>query len=213
MSDSDGLEYPTSCEWSVVLYAMRRAPFRASNGLSNDSVWAAEMASPLWQASVSMAGRVSSQARLIDSRVRSLGANGTFLWADSGYAGPASGLTVELAQASVAVSAINTDRTELRFSGLPAGFALSAGDRFSIEWAAGRFYMAELSEGRIATSAGVIASVDVYPFPPLGLMVGKAVNLVRPTFKAMVPPNGYTPFTYQPGSIAQGASLNILQKV
>lgn len=186
------------------------------SGSGDGRYWAAEMAAPLWTADLTleaMGRECVARARSIDAKFRALGVNRSFLWADPTYRGPASGATVELARANVTVSAIGTDRTALSFAGLPAGYALSAGDRFSIEWADGRFYMAELSEDRVAIATGAIASVGVYPYPPMGLVVGRSVDFVRPVFRAIVPNDGYTPHSYIRGFVAQGAAVKLLQKV
>lgn len=185
------------------------------SGSGDGRYWVAEMAPPLWTAQLtldSLNKRSIGRARGIDAKFRALGVNRTFLFADPSYAGPASGASVALAASSVLVSAVGSGRTTLSFSGFPPGFALSAGDRFSTEYASGRYYLAELTEDATASASGAVASVAVYPYPPLTLAAGVAADFVRPVMRAFVPPGGYTPFNYIRDFAAQGASVTILQR-
>lgn len=186
------------------------------SGSGDGRYWAAELARPLWTATLNLSalGRnCRGRAREIDAKFRALGVNRAFLWADPTYDGPRFGATAELAASTVTIRAINTGRTRIALSGLPAGFVISPGDRFSVEWATGRHYMAEFLEEDTAISNGTTGGSDIYPLPPLGMAIGMTVNLIRPTIKAIVPPDGFTPYSYIKGFVASGASLTLLQKV
>lgn len=182
------------------------------SGAGDGRYWAAELARPLWTVSISLkalGNGWSFRAREIDAKIRALGVNRTFLWRDKTYPGARSGE----AGSGVTVSAFSSDRTALTFSGLPAGFALTPGDRFSVEWSSGRYYMAEITEACIADSSGVTGQVGVYPYPPMSMATGVSAEFDQPVVKMMVPPDGHTPFGYIRNFVAQDSSLTLLQKV
>lgn len=182
------------------------------SGAGDGRYWSAELSRPIWTASMNLAARgrgCVQRAREIDAKIRALGVNRAFLWADPAYPGPSGGV----AGAGVTISAISADRTALTLAGLPAGFVLAAGDRLSVMWGNGRYYMAELTEAGLADGAGLTGSIGVYPYPPLALTAGTSVEMAAPVLKAIVPPGGFVPHGYIRNFVAQGASLNILQKV
>ncbi len=183
------------------------------SGSGDGRFWSAELARPLWTADISLADRPERLARDLEAKINGLdGTRGTFLFADPTYKGPASGVTTGLG--SVTVSSIRADRGAIGLTGLPAGFVASAGDYLSINFGSGRVYFGALAEGGTANGSGVLASREIRPYLPMTITTGATVELVRPRFKAIIPPSGYTPFNYDlpHGEVATGASLQILQK-
>lgn len=181
------------------------------SGSGDGRYWAAELARPIWTAQMNLMamGRgCVGRAREIDAKIRALGVNRTFLWADPTYGGPSGGTI----SGGIYIASISADRTAIAFSGLPAGFVLAPGDRFSVECGTGRYYLGELTEAKTANGSGVTEQVGIYPYPPLALTAGAAVEMMAPIMKAIVPPNGYAPYGYQRKFVAQGATLTILQK-
>ena len=181
------------------------------SGGGDGRYWAAELARPIWTVSLNLAalGRgCVPRAREIDAKIRALGVNRAFLWCDPTYGGPSNGAVA----GPVTVASISADRTAIAFAGLPAGFTLAPGDRFSIAWGSGRYYMAELTEAKVANGSGVTAQIGVYPYPPLSIAAGAAVEMAAPVIKAIVPPKGHKPYGYIRDFVAQGATLTMLQK-
>lgn len=179
------------------------------SGAGTGQFWSAELAPPLWSFSVPLMARYAADARAIDARVWSLGVNRPFLFADPSYSGPADGAP----GAAAAVTAISADRTRIALAGLPPGFTLTFGDRLSIALASGRVYFGTFAGEITAGSDGSSGMVEVFPAVPMALAIGAAVTLAQPVCRVIIPPGGYTAFTALPGQVAQGATLQLLQKV
>lgn len=188
--------------------------FDETSGGGDGRFWSVQMATPLWSADVILAAMDARYAREFSAKVKGLdGARNSFLFADQTYTGPASGVTTGLG--SVTISAISADRGSINVTGLPEGFVLTAGDRFSVTYQSGaRYFFGEFSENGVAGASGSFGAVrPIRPYLPLGVTTGASVELVKPRFKAMIQPGGWTPFTYElPGDIATGASMRILQR-
>ncbi|MFD2175934.1 hypothetical protein [Rhodobacter lacus] len=182
--------------------------FDETSGTARGQVWSARLATPLWTATVPLVARSWAEAREVDAKILALdGMAKTFLWADPVYLPAAGGAPGD----GVIVSAIAPDRTAVALSGLPAGYAVAIGDRLSIAHSAGRIWFATFAEAGVADASGTLSALSVYPYVHLGVATGDAVEMARPSFKAMV--EDYTGFTAMPGRYAQGASLTLLQKV
>ncbi|MDB6177940.1 hypothetical protein PAF17_10550 [Paracoccus sp. Z330] len=183
--------------------------FDESSGSGDGRVWSSELSRPLWSAELSLADRAAHLARDIEARIDGLdGARKTFLFSDPGYSGPQNGITAGLG--SVTIDSISSDRSRAAFSGFPPGFELTVGDFFSIAYGADRYYFGRVMEG--GGSAGALR--EVRPYLPLPVSTGLSVELVKPRFKAIIPPGGYQPFDFDlpGGDIARGGSMRIVQK-
>lgn len=182
------------------------------SGSGDGRYWTAQLSRPLWTASMSLKKASRFLAREIDAKIIALnGSANTLLWADPSYE-PMFGTTVELAMSSIVVSGIKSDRTAISFSGLPPGFMICTGDRFSVNYS-GRYYYASFSEDAQANASGSTSQVSVFPYVPMGMSAGASCEFIRPVMKCFIPPSGYTEYTMEYGDYAQGASLTLLQKV
>lgn len=181
------------------------------SGSGDGRYWTAQLARPLWKATLTLAAKHAADARALNAKIWALdGTKNAFLWSDPSYSGATGGA----AGTGVTVSAISTDRTRVSLTGLPASFAIAAGDRLSISYGSGRVYYGTFAEDRTASSAGAAASTAVFPYIPAGVSVGDAVEMDKPFFKAFVPPDGFTPYPVNPKyKWAEGASLTLLQRV
>lgn len=181
------------------------------SGSGDGRFWAAELSRPLWTAQINLHAKQAAHAREINAKVWALdGSSKTFLFGDPAYKGPASGMTTGLG--SVTVSSIRADRGAISLSGLPPGFVASAGDYLSINFGTGRVYFGALAEGGTANGSGVLASREIRPYLPMTITTGATVELVRPRFKAIIPPGGFTPFANFRGRWGDSASIQVLQK-
>lgn len=178
------------------------------SGSGDGRFWTAELARPLWKFTVSL-GMVSPRvAREINAKIRALGHNKAFLFADPSYS-PSGGAP----GTGVTLGSVSSDRTQVSFAGLPAGFALAPGDRFSISYASGRVFLGEISEPKTATGLGNTSLGAIMPYLPFGIAAGAAVEMIKPVVKVIVPPGKFTPYPADPAqSFATGASLTLLQK-
>lgn len=185
-----------------------------SSGGGDGRIWTAEMAPPLWVAELRLADRDAALAQVLEAKIDGLdGSRGTFLFADPTYPGPASGMTAGLGDVTVA-SIRAADRGAISLTGLPVGFVLSARDRFTITHTSGRVYLGRFLEGGTAGAAGGVGLKEIRPYLPFGVTAGARLELVRPYFKAFIPPGGYTPFDYDlpHGEIARGGTMRIQQR-
>ena len=179
------------------------------SGSGDGRYWSAELAGPLWQISVALSARTTAEARAIDAKIRALaGTQGSFLFADPTYA-PAGRV---VPGAGVTIAGFADNRTAIALSGLPGGYPVAAGDRISVT-AAGKVWLAEISDDAVARSDGTTDALPVYPEVPLWLTAGMAVELARPVVRVFVPPDGHTPFTMRLGFYADSAALTLLQRV
>lgn len=180
------------------------------SGSGDGRFWGAQMAKPLWTASYSLYAKHAAHAREINAKIYGLdGSQKTFLWCDPYYEGPTEG-TAGLG--AVTMSGITANRARIAFSGLPAGFTLRTGDYFSIAYSTDRVYFGTMCENAVANGSGVTPNRDVRPHIPLGISTGATVELVRPYFKAIIPPGGFTPFANFRGRWGESASITVLQK-
>ena len=139
-------------------------------------------------------------------------AGATFLVTDGRRKGPMSDPRGEiLGAASPSIQSIATNRVEVDLIGLPAGYALTFGDLFSINYASGEKYSLHRVYGdHVANGSGVAASVEVYPPLPQGVNGTPAIQLIEPVCKAVVDPQSFQP-QRQGAALTTGFTLNWTQ--
>lgn len=94
-----------------------------------------------------------------------------------------------LGGASPVIASLPSGGRSLTLSGLPAGYRLSPGDFLS--WTRDtpvRHELAEVLTAAVADGSGVVPEFDVSPGVRPGVVVGAAVTLVRPVFRAVIVP-------------------------
>lgn len=194
------------CTRDDVLLTLRRNDEISGSG--DGRYWTAQLARPIWSATVNISYQHRARAREIDAKIRALnGSANAFLWADPFYR------TSVDPGSSATISAIGADRTTIALTGLPAGYVINPGDRLSIAWGTDRYYLAEVAETVAASGSGLTGQFGVMPYLPLSISTGAAVEMAKPVVKMIIPPDGYTPFSSRPGRFSQGASIQMLQKV
>ncbi|MDS9468600.1 hypothetical protein RGQ15_13605 [Paracoccus sp. MBLB3053] len=198
---NDMLAPIADCQLSLVRY-------EEQSGSRSGQFWTAQLAPPLWQAAITLGPRRWEEGREINAKVTALGTMKSFLFADPCYA-PASGAT---AGGSVVIGTIATNRTMLSLIGLPAGYRITAGDRFSTTHSGGRYYFGEFVESITANGSGVTGQVAIEPPLPQGVVSGPNVRLDRPLIRLRVPQGSFTSFTFTPGGLATGGSIIGMQK-
>lgn len=95
-----------------------------------------------------------------------------------------------LGAATPQILAVGASMRELSFSGLPAAYALSRGDRVSFTYASSptRYALHELVAGAVANGAGQTGLIEVTPPIRPGAATGAAVQFVWPRLKARLIP-------------------------
>lgn len=98
-----------------------------------------------------------------------------------------------LGASSVTISAIASGYDTITLAGLPAGYQISKGDKFSFDWGSSPTHRAlhEFSADATADSFGVLSAVPVVPLIRVGAVTGAAVTLVKPTAEMMIMPGTY----------------------
>lgn len=180
------------------------------SGSGDGRFWTAELARPLWEVTLSLAARTPADARAIDAKVFTLnGSSQSFLFAEPTYA-PAGG---GVPGSGVTIDAIASDGLAIALAGLPAGYVVTAGDRFSVAWGTGRQYLGMFAETATADGSGDTAQIAITPWLPIGIATTAAVEMTTPVLRAFVPPGGYRSFgTRSGGLVSQGASLTMVQR-
>lgn len=121
---------------------------------------------------------------------------------------------VELGSAAPAIGSIAADRKSIGISGLPSGYRLRPGDRFSFSYSSAPTRLAyhEIRTTHFASAGGVVGGVEVTPSIRPGGVSGLAIELLRPACRAMVIPGSVRPPSRGRG-IEQGASFDWVQVV
>lgn len=183
------------------------------SGSGDARVWQAEMADPLWTAEVAIDKVYHNEASQIAATIRKLyGAQEAFWLYDPVKQYPDADPTGSiLGAALVKVNSIGGDNKSMRFSGLPAGYTLTLGDKFQINYVGGRSYFGEVSETIAAAVGGITPAFEVFPHLPSGLAVNDTVTLIRPACKMFVMPKSFRQGT-QDGMFHQGMGFTAMQR-
>lgn len=183
------------------------------SGSADARVWQAEMADPLWTADVVIDTVYHDEATQIAATIRKLyGAQEAFWLYDIVKQYPKSDPTGAILGASVVrVNTIGGDNKSMRFSGLPAGYALTLGDKFQINFVGGRSYFGEVSETIASDGGGITPAFEVYPHLPSGLAANDVVTLIRPACKMFIMPKSFRPGA-QEGMFHRGMGFTAMQR-
>lgn len=116
-----------------------------------------------------------------------------------------------LGAANPVIASLPAGGLSLTLSGLPAGYVLSAGDYISFTRGSPlRHEMHQIVTDAVASGGGVSPEFEVVPGIRPGVIVGAAVVLVRPFFRAVMVAGSlkFSPYTRGP---RQGASFTFRQ--
>lgn len=183
-----------------VSFDIRRTEERS--GAGSGDFWSAELAPPLWQASVALADVDAAQGARVNALVRRLGTDGTLLVADTHVA------AIDV-PGPVTVNTIGGERDSLSLSGLPAGQTLQVGQRLSVAFGGGGIYYAEIGSDVTADGSGDTPLIDLYPYLPAGIEVGQAVDVATPACKVKI--ETFKPYVLTVDGNARGAALSLLE--
>ena len=189
---------------------------RRFNKTGGGLVLGSERGARLWQGSVEMIPMANADASEIDALMAMLTGSGmAFLMYDSRSAYPRADPTGSILGASVPIlSFVNANRADINISGLPAAYAISAGDTIAYTYGASpvRYAMHKVVVGRNATGGGVATAVQVTPPLRPGYSVGVTqISLIKSPMIAQVVPGSYVPPNFQPGAISTPGSFDFMQ--
>lgn len=182
------------------------------SGTGDGRVWQAKLAPELWRATVAHAQLLNTAAEELDGAIRALrGAEVPFMMASPLFCAPKSDPTgVGLGGASVKLLSISAARAAVALAGLPAGYKLTTGDKFSFAYGE-RLYFGEVSEIAVAASSGNTPQFAIFPNLPAGAAAGVAVTLIKPPCKVVIVPGSYKVGEIS-GRFTRGGSFQIIQK-
>jgi hypothetical protein len=160
-------------------FALRR--FEEGSGLGSGQPLARRVAPPAFEVSAVLAPVARADAPEIDALFEAIGSMGRVLLSDPARTGPKlDPLGTALGAAAPFISAIDgADRRVIRVGGLPAAYALSAGDMLSVAWS-GRRALLRCAEAATAAGTGQTPWFQVEPALPPGVATAAPVDLTNP---------------------------------
>lgn len=185
------------------------------SGTGDGRVWQAELAPPLWTASITVSPGYHETLKNINAKLRKLhGSQEAFFLYDPTSMYPASNPTGSaLVGRTITVSGINANRDSIAITGLPANFKITAGDKMTVTYSTNpvRYAFLEFSEGMTASAGGALPLTAVFPFVPTGIANGNSVTLSKPFCKMILMPGSYNPgqSVYR---LTSGVSFRAIQK-
>jgi hypothetical protein len=96
-----------------------------------------------------------------------------------------------LGAATVTIDSINVNRKALKLAGLPAGYPLTIGDYFHVDYDSSPYRRAliQIAESTTADGSGVTPEFEVRPHLRPGISAGATVSLIKPAAKVKVMPD------------------------
>lgn len=199
-------------KWNPWKWSIKRNDELSGSG--DGRFWKAQMAAPLWKAEVSTRRMPNTVSEQLDAALRYLEHTGEpFLMASPVFCFPhADPKGLKLGSAEVTLVAIDpSKRMALNLAGLPVGYRLSRGDKFSIPFGAGKVYFGEFSETMDAGLDGTLANIPVFPPAPFGLATGVTIDIVKPACPVVTMPESIV-VSEVVGSGSSNTSFTIIQK-
>lgn len=186
------------------------------SGVGSGQTWTAETAPPLWGADVTLILMRASEARQVRAIINSLSGPGqSFYLYDPIGKYPASDPDGSiLGNSTVLIDTIGTDNSSVKLSGLPAGYALTPGDYFHVDYGTSptRRAFFEVSDAAVADGSGLTGLFAVYPNIQTGITTTMQVQLAKPSAKVMIVPGSIQPGTTQTLFVS-GMGFTAIQKL
>jgi len=165
--------------------------FQEVSGTGGSEFIAADMAPRVWEAEVSTVAADLDTIEALRARFNLLdGATSSFYLYDPARPNPSTDPTgALLAGETVTISAIEANRKELRFAGLPPAFTLREGTMFSVTAGApARTFLGQLGADVASNGAGLTLPVELRPHLRAWLEAGQTVQLLKPVAKVKLVP-------------------------
>lgn len=181
--------------------------------LGDGSVISASLGAALWTGTIRLAQANHARHAETEALIALMDQPGaTFLCHDPRYQGPAFDPTgAILGAATPMIHSVAASMRELRITGLPGGYRLTAGDMLGFQYGSNpvRYALHRIVIGGTASSGGLTPMLEVVPPLRPGAAAGLAVSLLRPACKARLLPEP----TYGSGrqALSRGASFDFVQ--
>ena len=212
------LAYPLTNAQFLGALRVQEVTFRLSHPqehtrLGDGTVISASLGASLWSGTIRLAQANHPRHAQMEALIALMDQPGaTFLCHDPRYVGPASDPNGTILDSrTVALHSVASNMRELRITGLPSAYVLSAGDMLAFQYGSNpvRHALHRIVVGGTASSTGLSPLLEVVPNLRLGAVAGLTVSLVRPACKARLLPEP----TYGSGrqALSRGASFDFIQ--
>jgi len=212
------LSYPLSYTQFLGALRVEEVTFRLSHPqehtrLGDGTVISASLGASLWTGTIRLAQANHARHAEMEALIALMDQpSATFLCHDPRYLGPASDPTgAILGSRTVTIHSVASNMRELRLTGLPSGYMLSAGDMLGFQYGSNpiRYALHRIVVGGTASSTGLTPLMEVVPALRPGAVAGLTVSLIRPACKARLLPEP----TYGSGrqALSRGATFDFIQ--
>jgi len=172
----------------------------------------AELGARLWTARVTLAPIRIKDAASLQAKLRLLQRAGATLFVSPRIGDyPARDPNGVISAPNVTISDLTAGNQTLSLAGLPAGYALSAGDYLAFSYGnPALLAFHQLVGDARADATGVLPAFEVVPQLRPGAAIGAPVTLVKPFFKALLVPGSLNEGALQRTRLA-GISFDLIQ--
>lgn len=181
------------------------------SGVGSGVVYQAELAPPLWTATVMLRPVRLTEANQASALINSLqGALEPFMFRDPFICGPRLDPDGSIVSGST-VTVGSAGGTSLSLSGLPADYQLSIGDKLQITTSGGKTAFVEVSEPVTASALGATGQFKVFPRLPVSVGTGNSVTLYQPACPCVLVPGSFRSGSVS-GNVVSVMTFSIVQK-
>jgi hypothetical protein len=212
------LSYPLTYAQFLGALRIEEATFRLSHPqehtrLGDGTVISASLGASLWTGTIRLAQANHPRHAQMEALLALMDQPGaTFLCHDPRYVGPASDPSgATLGSRTVTIHSVASNMRELRLTGLPSGYVLSAGDMLAFQYGSNpvRYALHRIVVGGTASSSGLTPMLELVPNLRAGAAAGLTVSLIRPACKARLLPEPTSGAGRQ--ALSRGASFDFIQ--
>lgn len=170
------------------------------SGLGTGEMIVADLGAPLWEGEVALRPLLHTDARAMMAKIDAMdgGVQSMYLANPLGWWPKMDPKGTAYGSAEPVILAVDANRKELRFDDLPAGYRLSAGDMFAVEYGSGRRGLYRLVGDVVADGTGRTALVEVRPHLRPGIVTGLAATFARPAAKVKIMPGSVSSSMHSP---------------
>lgn len=185
------------------------------SGTGDGRIWQAELAPPLWIATINVNVNYHDEIKAIAARIRSLGgAREPFLLSDPLSKAPLFDRDGSIAgSAEPTLESFNNTGYNIAVDGFPAGFKLTWGDKFHIRYGADNdsYSFHEIVGEYTADTTGSFTNVEIFPHIPANITAGMRMYFYKPSAKMIIYPDSFNPGTAA-GVFTTGLTFKAIQK-
>lgn len=209
------LPMPLAEFWSPLRVASLTLGLPAAAEISRTAggeIIVAELGARLWTARVTLAPIGIEDAAALQVKLRLLLRAGATVFVSPRVGDyPARDPNGVIAESNVTIADLPAGNQTLSLAGLPAGYALSAGDylAFSYSDPSLQAFHQLVSEAR-ADVSGIVAEVEIVPQLRPGATIGTSVTLAKPAFRALLVPGSLNEGSLQRTRLS-GISFDLIQ--